>query len=339
MNGTRQPQERSVPSEEVRAEAAAWVARLHDEKRSPGLDAGIRAWLGESEDHRRAFNRMMLVWKRSGSISMRAHGDISAARTGRRPPFPSWRATAAATLILSVISVVVVVYNLRDNSLVTAVGQQKTRQLRDGTRVRLNTDTRIEVNFDEHARRVRLIRGEAWFDVSKQPTWPFLVTVDGQEIRAVGTSFIVRHDDTQGLSITLVEGKISVASTDGKDQATPPDTQVLTAGQRLLIPRNQARIVDRPEMTRITAWERGRVEFDETPLGTAVKEMNRYSTKHVAVANAEVAQLRVGGVFHAGDSEEFVRIVTAAFGLRADRSGGAIVLSPSADPPSSRIAP
>jgi ferric-dicitrate binding protein FerR (iron transport regulator) len=63
--------------------------------------------------------------------------------------------------------------------------------------------------------------------------------------------------------------------------------------------------------------------------------MNRYSMIHVAVADAEVAQLRVGGVFRAGDSDEFVRIVKAAFGLRADRRGDQIMLSkpPAAPPP------
>ena len=223
-------------------------------------------------------------------------------------------------------------YFWRDNAVVTGVGQQQVRLLRDGTRVVLNTDTRIEVNYDEHVRRVRLIRGEAWFDVSKRPTWPFVVSVDGQEIRALGTSFIVRHDDTQGLSVTLVEGRISVAPTARNGEAPSQAQQILAPGQRLVISRNHAPTVDRPELSRITAWERGRVEFEEAPLGDAAKEMNRYSKTHVAVADAEVAQLRIGGVFRAGDSDEFVRIVTAAFGLRAERSGDNIVLSPRAAP-------
>src|SRR5882724_1218478 len=331
MNGTRLPQKEPVPSEEVRAEAAAWVAQLHDEQRSPHLEARVHAWLGESEDHRRAFNRMTHVWERSGLIQMRARGDACATRTGPRSRVTPRALTLAATLVLAGI---VIVYFWRDNAVVTGVGQQQVRLLRDGTRVVLNTDTRIEVNYDEHVRRVRLIRGEAWFDVSKRPTWPFIVSVDGQEIRALGTSFIVRHDDTQGLSVTLVEGRVSVAPIARIDEASPQAPQILTPGQRLLIARNHAPALDRPELTRITAWERGRVEFEDTPLGDAAKEMNRYSKTHVAVADAEVAQLRIGGVFRAGDSDEFVRIVTAAFGLRAERSGDTIVLSPRAAPSS-----
>jgi hypothetical protein len=98
--------------------------------------------------------------------------------------------TLAVTVILTVS---IVLYYRRDNAIVTGVGQQQVRLLPDGTRIVLNTDTRIEVDYDERERRVRLIRGEAWFEVSKRPTWPFLVRAGGREIRALGTSFIVRQ--------------------------------------------------------------------------------------------------------------------------------------------------
>jgi transmembrane sensor len=324
MNGTGDPQEEPVPSEEVRAKAAAWVAQLHDQQRSADLDARVRAWLGESEDHRRAFTRMTQAWERAGGIRMRARRDTLATGRGGHSRFNPWAATAAATLVLAVTAAV---YYWRDTAVVTGVGQQQVRLLRDGTRVVLNTDTRIEVNYDERARRVRLIHGEAWFDVSQQPTRPFLVSVDGQEIRALGTSFIVRHDGIQDLSVILVEGRISVAPIGQHDEAASQSPQILSPGQRLIISRNHAPAVDRPALTHITAWEHGRVEFEETPLGDAAKEMNRYSKRHVIVASADIARLRIGGVFRAGDSDEFARIVTATFGLRAERSGTDIVLS------------
>jgi transmembrane sensor len=328
MSETRPIQKEPVPSDTVRAKAAAWVARLHEEP-SPDADAGVRAWLRESEDHRRAFNRMTRVWELTGKMQMRAGGDMSAARPGRRSRFTPWAATMAATLILAVLAAA---YFWRDNTVVTGVGQRQVRLLKDGTRVLLNTDTRIELNYDEHARRVRLVRGEARFDVSKRPTWPFLVTVGGQEIRALGTSFIVRND-AQDVSVTLVEGRISVAPIAQNGEAASQNAQILTPGQRLTISRRHAPAVDRPELNRVMAWERGRVEFEETPLGDAANEMNRYATTHIIVADADVAQLRIGGVFRAGDSDEFVGTVTAAFGLRADRRGSNIELSRPPVPP------
>jgi transmembrane sensor len=330
MNGTQQPREEAVPSEEVRAEAAAWIAQLHDEQRSPDLEARVHAWLAESENHRRVFDRLTLVWERTGQIRLRARGDTLVLRSGRRSRFKPWAAALAASLLLAIVTAAV--YHWRDNALVTGVGQKDMRLLQDGTRVVLNTNTRIEVNYDERARRVRLIRGEARFDVSKRPTWPFLVSVNGQEIRALGTSFIVRHDESQDLSVTLVEGQISVTPIARNDEVPALDPQVLRPGQRLVLSQHRAPAVDRPELSRVTAWERGQVDFDDTPLKDAANEMNRYTTTQVTVPDAEVAQLRVGGVFHAGDSDEFVKMVSALFGLRADRNGRDIVLSRSATP-------
>ena len=312
-----------VLSEEVRVEAATWIARLHDERRDPDVETELRAWLGESEEHRRAFDRMNQAWEQVGKIRLRARTDVSTAPKGR-PRFAPWAAPALAAVL---VLVVITSAYWRDNALTTAVGQQRVRMLRDGTRVLLNTDTRIEVNYDEHFRRVRLVRGEARFDVSKHPTWPFLVSVGDQEIRALGTSFIVRHDNEQDLSVTLVDGRISVAPVPGNGETLQQEPQVLVPGQRLVISRHHAPAVDRPELSRVTAWERGRVEFDETPLEDATAEMNRYTTTRVTVPDTEVARLRIGGVFRAGDSDEFVKIVTAAFGLRAERTGGDTVLS------------
>jgi len=330
MSRTRQEPVDPVPSTAVRAEAAAWMARLRDEQRGPDLEAQFRGWLDESEEHRRAFARMTHVWEKAANIRMRARDDLFAVRKERGSRFNRWAASLAASLILVAVGAV---YYWRDGVFETGVGQEKTRLLRDGTRIVLNTDTRVDVKYDEHARRVRLIRGEAWFDVSKRPMWPFIVSVGDQEIRALGTSFIVRHDDVQDLSVTLVDGRISVAPIAQNDAAPSQPPQFLAPGDRLVVSRHQAPAMDRPELSRITAWERGRVEFEETPLKDATIEMNRYNTIRITVPDAEVALLRIGGVFHAGDSDEFVRIVTAALGLQANQNGRDIVLSRSATRP------
>ena len=334
----RSPNGPPAVSDEIAGAAASWVAQVHDPTRGPEIEERLRAWLQVSEDHRRAFRRMEDAWERAGEIRLRAPSEAPSARRParfiRRPgvltrgPRPAAAAVAAAAVTAAaVVAAVVLVRGWRGDSTVTGVGQQQTRVLSDGTRVLLNTDTRIEVSYDEHARRVRLVHGEAWLNVSHHPSWPFLVRVDGEEIRAVGTSFIVRHDDDHDLSVTLVEGRIIVAPIGAG--AAPPlqSAQVMAPGQRLTLSEHHAPAFDRPELGRITAWRRGQVDFDRTPLRDAAEEMNRYSDTHVVVADAQAAQLSVGGVFRAGDSEEFVRVVTAAFGLRAERRGDDIVLS------------
>lgn len=331
MNGTRQARDKPVPSDKVRVQAATWIARLHDERRSPDLEAKLRAWLGESEDHRRAFDRLIRVWERAGEIRTRPRRDAGTSRADRRWQIMPWAASLAVTLVLAVGAAV---YVWRDDVIVTGIGQQHVQWLRDGTRVLLNTDTRIEVIYDESARRVRLIRGEAWFDVAHRATWPFLVSVGNQEIRALGTSFIVRRDDNQGLSVTLVEGQVSVVPYSVSRAVKSEHPIILAPGQRLTVSQDEAPAIDNPELTRITAWRHGRVDFQDTPLGDAATEMNRYSKTHIAVVDASIAKLRIGGVFRAGDSDDFVKVVSTALGLRADHRGGDVVLArPAGAPP------
>ena len=355
---TPDPSGPSLSSERIRAEAAAWMARLRDEAQHATVDAEVQAWLAADPDHRRAFDRMTRAWEQAGRIRLRAtasahravrsaeptwapdlaHGpgptqDSWSMRQSRRTQWPFAVQAAVFGCILAVAGGFLM--TVRDpNAVVTEIGQRQLKFLPDGTRVVLNTDTRIEVNFDERARRVRLAHGEASFDVVKNSEWPFLVIVGDEEVRAVGTSFIVRRDDAQNLSVILVEGRVSVAPV-GRSDEDPAvrGTQLLGPGQRITIRTNRAPTVDRPELNRLTAWKLGRVEFEQTPIAEAVKEMNRYSKVHLAVAGADLAHYRVGGVFRAGDSEEFVRIVSAAFGLRAERHGREILLCPAGGVP------
>jgi transmembrane sensor len=323
MNPNRERQVDPEPSQGVRREAAAWIARLHDEQQGANLNAAFQKWICESDEHRRAFDRMTHAWEQAGKIRLRARDEFQSIRAPQSYRFFPW-AALAATLVLVIGTAV---YYSHDNALVTGVGQQRVRVLEDGTRVVLNTDTRIEVNYDKSLRRVRLVRGEAWFEVAKRPTWPFVVNVDDQEIRALGTSFIVRHDDVQDFSVTLVDGRISVTPIPKSDREASQAPRILIPGERLTAAPHQEPAVDRPELSRVTAWQHGRVEFEETPLAEAATEMNRYNTRHVKIVDPEVARLRIGGVFRAADSAEFVKVVTAAFALQAEQNGADIVLS------------
>jgi transmembrane sensor len=314
----------SASEEEARVEAAIWIARLHDEHRSPHLDARVNAWLAEKEENRRAFERMTGVWESTSVVDRQG-------RYGRkRARMPwlvdnRWAGPLAASVLLGVTVAALRLWP--SNTIVTAIGQQQVRLLPDGTRLMLNTDTQVKILYNDHTRRVELIHGEAWFDVAKRPAWPFVVGVDNREIRALGTSFVVRHDQSQPFSVTLMEGQISV-DPGPADTAILQPPRLLAPGQRLSLPSNApALVLDTPEITRLTAWEAGRVEFEDMPLIDAAAEMNRYNQTRVIVTDARIANLRIGGVFRAGDSEEFVRTMAVALKLRIERGHNEIRLS------------
>jgi len=165
-----------------------------------------------------------------------------------------------------------------------------------------------------------LQEGEALFEVAAQASRPFIVGVNGLEVRALGTSFVVRRDATV-LTVVLIDGKVSIATGRGGQEIT------LTPGERLAMAREGGGItVDRPSMDRSLAWRHGQVSLDDTPLREAVEEMNRYSTLELRVQSARAGDLLVNGLFQAGDSRRFAEAVALTYGLKVIEQDGQLVL-------------
>jgi transmembrane sensor len=197
----------------------------------------------------------------------------------------------------------------------TAVGAQQIVQLEDGSLLRLNTDSKVAVRYSRRVRRLTLLRGEAFFEVAHNPARPFVVEAGPARVRAVGTKFDVRRDG-RATQVTLVEGQVQVSRPSHAERWTlTPDQQITVDG-----------VATAPEPTLAadaTSWTTGRLRFRETPLATAVDEVNRYSRAKIVLDDARVQSVRVNGVFDTGDSRAFLSAVTALFDLEAvpDRGG------------------
>jgi transmembrane sensor len=254
--------------------------------------------------------------------------------------------------VLLVLGAVLYFQNL--GVITTGIGEQRQLVLEDGTRVFLNTDTRLVVKYTEAARRVELRQGEALFNVAKKSDWPFVVVAGDREVRALGTSFVVRKQDEE-LAVMLVEGKVVVSPVleDQRSAAEPAlaqqpaqssgsaapsvDTQksaparsdvfMLTPGQRLTFGAGSPARVDTPSVEKATAWRRGQVILDDTPLRAAADEMNRYNATKLVVATDVPADLMVSGLFQAGDSIHFAKAVADAYQLHVQERGREIILS------------
>jgi transmembrane sensor len=208
----------------------------------------------------------------------------------------------------------------------TAVGEQRSVTLEDGTRVALNTDTQLIVRYDIHRRSVSLKRGEAFFEVTKDAARPFVVSAQGQTVTAVGTAFIVKNL-AETLAVTLVEGKVTVAPQPGTSTApSEHDVQTLTPGEQLVLQRNDEPKVSRPEVEKVTAWRRGRVEMDHTPLHAAAEEMNRYSSTKVRVDSPEAQVIPVTGSWRSGDVASFAETLARACNLKIERRDESLLL-------------
>ena len=319
MSVTESQTSTPLPPERL-AEASVWIAKLHGDTRGRALENGLRRWLLEDPDNARAFELATEVWEEAAHLRRL----VPFHRDELKQTRLRWRPMLAAVSCAMLLVIGGVIWSQYWGMISTAVGEQRHLVLEDGTRVFLNTDTRIVVKFDDQARRVELRRGEALFNVAKRSAWPFIVVAGDRQVRALGTSFVIRKD-VQQLAVTLVEGSVLVAPA----AAVRGDSGEfkLKPGQRLTFGNDASPTLDTPSVERVTAWRRGQVILEDTPLQAAVAEMNRYNETKLVVQQPEIAALLINGLFQAGDSSQFANAVAQAYGLTVIERGNEIVLS------------
>lgn len=338
------------------AEAGVWISRLHGGNRTRAHENGLKRWLREDPENARAFEMTTEVWEDAANLRrfLPLHPKLS--QRPRSSMAPIFGAAAMATMLMF-LGAVLYFQNLGVTT--TGIGEQRQLVLEDGTRVFLNTNTRVIVKYTEEMRLVELARGEALFNVAKKSSWPFVVVAGAREVRALGTSFVVRKEEQQ-LAVTLVEGKVVVAPVvEEKRSAAEPtlaqqpaqstgsaapsenaetsaaarsDVFTLTPGQRVTFGSGSpAKLdtLDTPSVEAATAWRRGQVILDDTPLRAAAEEMNRYNAAKLIIADDVPADVRVSGLFQAGDSSHFANAVADTNNLNVQERGDQIILSSS----------
>ena len=330
----------------VRHQAAAWFARLRADDVSEREREQFQCWLADDSRHRSAYERLEALWSSLGAhagrpeIGKALHESdmlqrrLAVAQRPRRRHVPAW--FAAAALLFVALAGGWFAWRAQQadvRTYATGIGEQRTLMLEDGSRVTMDTDTRLSASFSAKSRRLVLEKGRAFFHVAKDAGRPFLVMAQGGVVRAVGTQFdVYEHDDV--VEVTLVEGRVEVTPEDGQQGLQRPMT--MTAGQRLLMGEAYATPVIESANTRTAvAWLSGKLVFNDTPLPAALAQFNRYSTSKIVIGDAAVGQLHVSGVFRDDDSRSFVDALRGSYGIsiRRDSAGDLTLLSEKAVQP------
>jgi transmembrane sensor len=208
----------------------------------------------------------------------------------------------------------------------TRIGETRAITLGDGSRMVLDTISRVRVVFTGATRDIELLDGQAHFEVAKDAARPFRVRTKSAEVIAVGTMFDVAASPAR-TTVTLIEGRVNVRPI----SASPPGEskpELLTPGQQLGISSDGRLLGARTvKIENVTAWQRGTIVIDDMPLVEALAVMNRYSAKHLVVLGQALQARRVSGVFRIGDVETESVVLERFFGLReVSRSEREIVL-------------
>lgn len=325
-------------SEQVLAEASADFVRRAAGPWTSEDQRRLEQRLLDDETYASAYGRLIdsldAMERAATSPALMKFREEAIGRARRRSPsfwrFGSWSrpqlmAAAAALVMIGLLSILIPQWLARPPEAVvfeTGIGEQRTIELQDRSRVSLDAATKLSVQMSADARLIRLIQGQAQFAVAKDSQRPFKVAAGAHEVVALGTVFTLEYLDG-GLNVAMIEGKVAVAPTNAGPAAAPIN---VVQGQGLHVDaEGRTRYAAAREVANASAWRDGKVIFDSETLAQAVRRMNRYSRLQLRVEDAQLANLRISGVFDIGDSLEFASAVKLYLPVAVDSSDPLVI--------------
>jgi transmembrane sensor len=339
----------------IEEEAAAWLIKL-DGDTAPSAEelASLREWLERSPVHREQLGSLADFWGKMNVLTELAvplgHPEGAAKRSfveSLRQTVPQFGRAGIVTAVIVIGIGVAATFWLRPDPFLssngfyaTAVGQQQTTILADGSVVLLNTNSQFKVEYDEEYRNIRLLQGEAHFTVAKSVARPFRVYAGNGRVQAVGTAFSVYLKDNMASFNRPSTKRLP-------QQGTPPGTRQLS-GSNTIVDRgfveelgtikagesatirsatdadtistiNAIETVEAQEMTKRLSWREGMLTFAGDPLDVVVEEISRYTTVSIEFTDPAVRAIRIGGRFPIGETDAMFDHLEANFGLRVTR--------------------
>ncbi len=311
-------------SADINAEAASWLRRRHLENWTAENETALQSWLDQNMAHRIAYWRLKAAWERADRLAALRRENTTPSHSSVGVRLAKF---AAAALVLAVAGMGAY-RSLAPHSpsaalYATNVGEHKTIHLTDGSLIELNTDTKISFASAPGKQIVKLLKGEAYFQIKHEPSRLFVIEANGHRITDIGTTFRVRRDNAR-LEVALLDGEIRFDSADAR---VKPVT--MKPGDIIIATAHSAAVMQTPQraMTDQLGWRSGMIVFKHTTLREAAAEFNRYNAHKVVIADAAAAKLTINGTFQTGDVAAFTDAAHAVFGLRITTRNGQTVIS------------
>ena len=328
---------RRLSEREIALAASGWIVR-----NNRGLTAAeqdeFSSWLAADPRHgewwakrRQAWSEFDVLTEWRPEHSSEPNPDLLAApRRGRRNGL-KWVFPVSLALAAGVAVALIVLRPApagKNVPVIAAAAGYESRALDDGTVVELNGGAEIEVQFTAAERRVRLVRGEAHFQVAKNPLRPFVVEAGGVAVRAVGTAFNVLLG-SQAVDVLVTEGRVRVDPPAAAAAArVAPD---VSAGQRVVVSLSGGAApvvstVSEEEIARRLAWQPRLLDFSATPLAEVAAEFNRRNRTQLVLADPALRAMPIVASFRSDNLDGFVRMLEISAGVSAERTGDTVVL-------------
>jgi transmembrane sensor len=286
------------PSEAMIGEAAYWLALLHDEAVSSADRQAFNAWRHADPRHALAVNRMQAVMGTFDQLpakpARKALGKVFPPAKRKLSPRSMQAIALLGVLVCGGFSVERAPIWLADER--TATAQRSEVMLADGSQLQLNSDSALDIDFDERQRVLKLYRGEMWVQVAKDSGRPFVVQTDQGTITALGTRFVVRKGPDGSVQVSVLESAIAANA----DHST--DVRVET-GQRATLKDGVVQTPKTIGNNDPAAWTRGLLKVDDRPLAEVLQALGSYRHGVLHFDEQALKDMRVSGVFRLDDTD------------------------------------
>ena len=320
-------------------EASHWIARM-DKGLSEQEQDEFRRWLDASAENHAVFMKMARLWDKMDVLAKLAEicpPAVAAPRRKMRYALPL--AAVAATVLVAISLATWTPVGTRQDQPVmasetsvfeTAIGEQASFDLSDGTRIALNTNSRVSVSYSASNRLLHLDRGELHITVARDKARPLSVLVGERVVQAVGTEFNMEITDEQRIELVVTEGVVMVGiSASSANASGSREPLVLTqnatpvaAGQEVVINPNDdpaepvaTDAIDADDIAVKLSWREGNLIFRGESLEEAVSEVGRYTEVQFIFLDEESKKVRVAGLFKAGDVEGLLAALRQNFNI------------------------
>lgn len=301
-------------------EAAGWLLRNGDPNQSPADKARFRAWLDRDPENCRTYTAAECLM---GDARRAIQSDLALANIKVK----SQSAAKPMTAMLVVAALAAGAFLALDGPMrleadvIAGAKEMPILTLEDGSEVQLNASSAIAVEFTGNRRTIRLLRGQAFFQVAHAPERPFTVLAGTASVTALGTAFDVRYgeDDTE---VTVTENAVRI-ELDGD----PAGMLNVKQGEQATYDHTKKETVVAPVDSLVSlAWKRGQIAVDNAPLSVVVGEMNRHFRGRIVIAGSSLAHRRVSGTIKVSDTDAALDFLTKVLGVKAMRLGPLIVI-------------
>lgn len=276
----------------LQGQVIEWLMRLEGAPDDPALRAEFEGWLSQSDSHRRAYAAVERVWGTSTRLPPLTPARREAARTAG-----SWRRIRgrSVALMVTAMAACIALFALPSLQLrlsadhMTGTAELRDLMLDDGSRIALDADSAVAVDYTTTRRNVRLLSGQAYFEVTPSPARPFVVAAGSVDVTVTGTAFDVATSHA-GVAVSVRSGTVDVTRHGGEKLAT------LSAGQRLKLANGGPAERGAIDPGDVGAWRDRRVVVYDARLRDVVEQIGRHMPGMIVFADSRIADSLVSGI-------------------------------------------